>query len=125
MDTNPAFTVLSDVEQQPVQWFWTPRIALGELTLIEGDPATNKSGVVLNIAARMTIGAGFPDGEKGAKGGVVLLAEEDSVPKRLIARLRESSADLSRIAIPNRALTLPTTSPTSRNWCGRWRRSWW
>jgi hypothetical protein len=109
------YTLLSEVEPKPVKPLWRPRIYLGELTLIDGDPGTNKSSVVLDLAARVSVGAEMPDGGgKAVKGGVVLLVGEDSIPKTVLPRLKAAGADLTRIAALPTSTTLPDDLPAVR-----------
>lgn len=101
------FTLLSEIEPKRAQALWSPRIYLGEITIIDGDPCTNKSSMVLDLAARLSAGAEMPDGGKAVKGGVVLLIGEDSISKTVIPRLKAAGADLSRIVTLPSSLTLP------------------
>jgi hypothetical protein len=39
----PGLQVLADVPSEPVEYLWHERIPLGEITIIEGHPGTNKS----------------------------------------------------------------------------------
>src|SRR5690606_4123203 len=40
---TPALRLVADVEREEVRWLWYLRIALGKLTLFEGDPGLGKS----------------------------------------------------------------------------------
>ena len=42
------------------EWLWPGRIPLGELTVIEGSPGAGKSFLALDLAARVSRGAPFP-----------------------------------------------------------------
>jgi hypothetical protein len=105
------YTLLSEVEPKPVKPLWRPRIYLGELTVIDGDPGTNKSSMALDLAARVSAGAKMPDGGKAVKGGVALLVGEDSLPKTVRPRLEAAGADLTRIAVLPTSTTLPDGLP--------------
>ncbi len=94
-----SYTLLSSVEPKPVEWLWPDRIPLGELTIIDGDPGTNKSSVTLDIAARVSTGREMPDGSPGMLGGVVLIQAEDSLTKTVPLRAHAAGADLDRIAV--------------------------
>lgn len=98
-DGAPVIVRLSDVKPEPVAWLWPGRIALGKLTLIAGDPGLGKSFLTLDMAARVSTGAGWPDrrGESFAPGGVVLLSAEDGVADTIRPRLDAAGADVSRI----------------------------
>lgn len=75
----PVIVRLADVKHEPVAWLWPGRIALGKLTLIAGDPGLGKSFLTLDMAARVSRGAEWPDapGVPTTPGGVVLLSAED------------------------------------------------
>lgn len=101
-----SYTLLSSVEPKSVEWLWQDRIPLGEVTIFDGDPATNKSSFTLDIAARVSIGREMPDGSPGVRGGVVLIQAEDSLNKTVPLRAQAAGADLGRIAVIEEA-TIP------------------
>lgn len=92
-------TRVADVEERPINWLWPGRIALGKLTLFQGDPSVGKSTVTLDIAARVTRGSPWPDRADltAPTGDVLLLSAEDSVADTIRPRLRAAGADLSRV----------------------------
>ena len=104
--TKP-FAVMSEIIPKNVEWLWENRIALGEITIIDGDPGTNKSSLLLDLAARVSTGRRIPDDTKGTLGGVVLLAGEDSIRKTLPLRLKKAVADMSKVGVFTEALTIP------------------
>ena len=107
-DTSPPpFTLMSAVKPQKTQWLWRNRIPLGEITLIDGDPGTNKSGLTDDLAARVSTGQKMPDGTPGIRGGVLLLIGEDSIAKTVLLRLEAASADLNRIAVLHDGVMIP------------------
>jgi RecA-family ATPase len=75
------------VNAESVTWLWPGRIPLGKLTLIFGDPEAGKSFVSLDLAARVTRGAAFPDGTSAVEGSVVLLANEDGLADTIRPRM--------------------------------------
>ena len=95
----PVIVRLADVKPEPVAWLWPGRIALGTLTLIAGDPGLGKSLLTLDMASRVSTGAGWPDrrGESSTPGGVVLLSAEDGVSNTIRPRLDAAGACVSRI----------------------------
>lgn len=102
MDTrarSAVLRVMADVRAEPVRWLWPGRIALGKLTMIAGDPGLGKSFLTLDLAARVSIGAGWPDAphERGEPGGAVLLSAEDDIADTIRPRLDAAGADVSRI----------------------------
>lgn len=99
VDGAPILRRLSDVAPEPVSWLWPGRIALGKLTLLAGDPGLGKSFLTLDVAARCSTGAGWPDrpGERFEPGGVVLLTAEDGLADTIRPRLDAAGADVRRI----------------------------
>ena len=55
-------TLYSEVESSPVRWLWYPYIAIGKITLLQGDPGDGKSTMKMNLIAEITTGGAFPDG---------------------------------------------------------------
>ena len=96
---RPEIVRLSDVQPESVEWLWPGRIAIGKLTLIAGNPGLGKSLVTLDIAARITRGAAWPDNqwEPQTAGGVVLLSAEDDLGDTIRPRLDSHLADVSKI----------------------------
>jgi len=94
-----AVTVcLADVEPEPVRWLWPERIALGKPTILVGDPGVGKSFITLDLAARVSTGAAWPDGAPGGEpGGVVILSAEDGLADTIRPRLDAAGADVQRI----------------------------
>jgi len=87
----------SAIPRETVEWVWPGRIPAGKLTVIEGDPATAKSTMTLDLAARVTTGATWPDGKPGrAPASVLLLSAEDGWGDTIRPRLEAAGADLDR-----------------------------
>ncbi len=110
---------LSEVAVKATEWLWHNRIPMGELSILDGDPGVNKSSFLLDLAARVSTGRSMPDGTAGILGGVLLLMAEDSIPKTIIQRLQAAGADLSRIAVPERALVIPRDLDLITNLAGK------
>src|SRR5712691_2824679 len=99
---GPLGTLICEVAPQQVNWLWQDYIALGTLTLLDGDPGRGKSLILLDLAARITQGLPMPDGSSGSDGGVVIIAPEDNLGSAVRPRLERAGADLSRV------VSLPT-----------------
>jgi hypothetical protein len=98
-----GFKVMSDVTEESVEWLWCSYIPLGEFTILEGHPGTNKSSLMHAIAACLTRGIGMPcvppkRGRK-RKGSALFLIAEDSVAKTVRGRLLAAGADLAKIGV--------------------------
>jgi AAA domain len=108
--------LLSGVEPEEVSWQWPSWLALGKLTLVDGDPGLGKSAMTLDLAARVSAGKPFPDGTRCEAGGVVLLSAEDGLADTIRPRLDAAGADTSKVlslaTVPdedghNRLLSIP------------------
>jgi putative DNA primase/helicase len=88
-------TRLAAVKRERLEWLWPGRIPIGKLTLLAGDPGLGKSFVTLDIAARVSQGAPWPDLPllPQTPGGVVLLNCEDDLADTIAPRLDKAGAD--------------------------------
>jgi hypothetical protein len=67
-DGEPVLHCLADVAPQAVPWLWPERVALGRITVLVGRPGAGKSFLALDLAARVTAGAPWPDGGCSPRG---------------------------------------------------------
>lgn len=95
---RPLLVRMSDLQPEDISWIWQGRIARGKLSLIVGDPGTGKSTLTLDIAARMSRGAAWPDSGIAPVGNVILMSGEDGLSDTVAPRLRAAGADASRIS---------------------------
>ena len=42
-------TLYSEVQSTDVRWLWYPFIAIGKITLLQGDPGDGKSTMMMNL----------------------------------------------------------------------------
>jgi hypothetical protein len=115
---------LADVCKGDLKWLWPGRIPLGSISLLVGDPGLGKSLVSLDIAARVTRGAPWPDEQVNSEetrvecpscpsgsplstldsrppASVLLLTAEDDLADTVRPRLEALGADCSRVmAVP-------------------------
>jgi len=85
--TGPILVPLADIQPEPISWLWPGRIPLGKLTLIVGDPGLGKSFLMVDMAARISVEAPWPDGGTSPKGKVILLTAEDGLADTVRPRL--------------------------------------
>lgn len=52
-------TLYSDVQATSVRWLWYPFIAVGKITLLQGDPGDGKSTMMMHVLARKTFTPNF------------------------------------------------------------------
>jgi hypothetical protein len=94
-----VLTRVVDIEARQVDWLWVRRKARGLLNLTVGDPGLGKTWMQLDMGARISRGARWPDGGQAPLGDVILLSAEDHAAFTLRPRLDMLGADLSRIHI--------------------------
>ncbi|KOA58189.1 helicase DnaB [Bifidobacterium breve MCC 0305] len=93
-----SLTRLADVEPERPLWLWPGHIPKGKIVLIDGDPATGKSTLALDIAAHVTTGAAWPDGSAGCEpANVLLLTAEDGLADTVSPRIRAAQGDTSKM----------------------------
>jgi KaiC/GvpD/RAD55 family RecA-like ATPase len=86
------------VEKCELEPIWEPILYRGNVTLIFGDPGLFKSGLTLDMAARVSKGWDWPLGEKSRGAGDVLIVTGEDDPESVVVwRLEAAGADLSRI----------------------------
>jgi putative DNA primase/helicase len=95
-----ALTTMDAIPEEEQAFLWEGFIPDGALTLIEGDPDVGKSFMALDLAARISTGRAFPDGEVAdqfARRTVLFLTAEDSLSKTVKPRLIGCGADLQNV----------------------------
>lgn len=53
-------TRLSEIQSTEVEWLWYPYIPLGKLTIIQGDPGSGKTMLILYIVSLLSTGSPLP-----------------------------------------------------------------
>ncbi|MGA9994659.1 MAG: AAA family ATPase [Pyrinomonadaceae bacterium] len=107
-ETALSVVRMADVEAQPVSWLWLPYIALGKLTILEGDPGLGKSWLTCAIAAAVSCGRGLPGAEPCEPSNVLMLSAEDGLADTLRPRLDAVGANVSRVFALAEPLTFDT-----------------
>jgi putative DNA primase/helicase len=88
---------LSDVQPEPVRWLWPDRIAR-KVVLFTGLPDCGKTTAAIDIAARVTRGAEWPDCSGTAPlGSVIFLTAEDGIADTIRTRAGAAGADLRQM----------------------------
>lgn len=79
-DRKLIFKPMSEVEEEEIDWLWYPYMALGELTILEGDPGLGKSYLMQMIAGHVCDGREMPSIKKlpPVEGRVVYFDMENS-----------------------------------------------
>ena len=94
-------TLASSVTMEKMEWLWPDRIPGGKITWFSGKPDCGKSLALVDLVARVTTGADWPDGQKNALGpkNVIMAVSEDDLGSTLVPRLKAAGADLTRVNI--------------------------
>jgi putative DNA primase/helicase len=89
---------ISDSPDRPVDWLWPNRLPAGSAFTASGPIGCNKSMALIEIAARISTGADWPDGSKNEHGPreVLICATEDELQTVIRPRLRAAKADLTK-----------------------------
>lgn len=91
---------MSEVESQEVKWLWYPFIPYGKLTIIQGDPGDGKTTLVLNIAAKLSMGECLDsDMDVQEPVNVIYQTAEDGLADTVKPRLEIAGADCEKILV--------------------------
>jgi hypothetical protein len=106
----------SDIELKPIEWLWPGKFALGKLTLIAGEPGLGKSQLTAALAATVTTGEKWPQGDQRSPlGSVVVLSAEDDASDTIAPRLLAAGANLDRIHIVSAVHSGDSKTPRRRS----------
>ena len=106
---EPNIVAMSNIHPRAVEWLWKNRIPSGKLVSLSGNPGLGKTLVLMDISARVTTGAAWPDGCPGSEpGGVVVCSAEDDPYDTLRPRLDAANADVSRINLVQSVVQMDT-----------------
>ena len=95
-------TLYSDVRATAVEWLWYPYIAVGKITLLQGDPGDGKSTMMMNIIAQLSHGGVLPDKRTvNIPQRIIYQCSEDDVGDTIKPRLEECGADCRNVAFIN------------------------
>ena len=99
---SKLLTLYSDVKAAPVRWLWYPYIAIGKITLLQGDPGDGKSTMMMNLIAELSKGGATPDGKAlGRPQRIIYQCSEDGASDTIKPRLETCGADCRNIAFIN------------------------
>lgn len=93
-------TCMADVEMKPVDWLWPGWLARGKLHILAGSPGTGKTTIAMALAATVSKGGRWPDGEScghGKPAHVLIWSGEDDPADTLAPRLAAAGADLAHV----------------------------
>lgn len=95
-------TLYSDVQATSVRWLWYPFIAVGKITLLQGDPGDGKSTMMMHLIAELSKGGTLPDGKTiGMPQRAIYQCSEDGISDTIKPRLEKCGADCRNVAFIN------------------------
>ena len=95
-------TLYSDVQATSVRWLWYPFIAVGKITLLQGDPGDGKSTMMMHLIAELSKGGALPDGKTiGMPQRAIYQCSEDGISDTIKPRLEKCGADCRNVAFIN------------------------
>jgi hypothetical protein len=92
-----VWVTLSDVQPERVSWLQPSRLALGKLTLWDGDPGLGKGFALMSLFAAVSTGSELPGRGEFGPADVILLSSEDGIADTLRPRLDAAGGDPERI----------------------------
>ncbi|WP_028829044.1 AAA family ATPase [Proteocatella sphenisci] len=91
---------MEDVEVKAVEWLWYPYIPYGKITILQSDPGTGKTTLMLQLAAWLSKGEALPLlNEESTPINIIYQTAEDGLEDTIKPRLLKSGADCSRILV--------------------------
>ena len=95
----PVGIALSDLTVEYIRWLWRNRFPRGKVSVLDGDPGTGKSLILVDLAARVTSGTPMPDGEEVERAGAVLVCAEDDAADTILPRFLAAGGDPTRARV--------------------------
>ncbi|HKF56277.1 MAG TPA: AAA family ATPase, partial [Blastocatellia bacterium] len=87
------------VSEKALRYMWEPYLPIGKLVHIGGVSSQAKSPLTVDLAARVSTGADWPDGTKNTHGprSVIMLNIEDDCQDTILPRFRLADGDKSKL----------------------------
>ena len=99
-ETSELIIVRGDeVAEKATTWMWRRYLPLGTLVHFGGNSSQAKSPVTIDLAARISVGASWPDGQTNDLGprSVIVLNIEDNFEETILPRFRLAGGDKTKI----------------------------
>ncbi len=88
----------SELTPKKIEWTWPQRFPRAQLSLLAGHGGGGKTTMLVDMAARITRGAQWPDGSGAAKrGSVVYFSAEDATEQTLLPRFMAADGDRDKV----------------------------
>lgn len=91
---------LSMLRPRRIDWLWPGYVPLRKVTILDGDPGLGKSTLVLDLAARGSIGGLAPTGDRlGDAFTTIVVTAEDDPEDTILPRLLRAGGDPARLRV--------------------------
>lgn len=87
----------NNIKPEPITWLWNGWLAAGKMHILGGLSGAGKTTISMALAATVSKGGKWPDGNQCIAGNVVIWSGEDDPKDTLTPRLIQANADLSRV----------------------------
>lgn len=87
----------SSLNPEPVTWLWKDWLPEGMLTILAGQQAQGKTTICMAVAAMISSGGRYPDGEKAKQGNVLIWSGEDIPEVGLLPKLIAMGANRDHV----------------------------
>lgn len=98
-DLQFTTVTLSEIAPERVEWLWPGRLPRGKTVMCDGDPGVSKSTLGLTLAAHISTGRDWPDGQPCPLGDIILLTAEDGLADTVRPRLDAAGGDPTRVHV--------------------------
>ena len=93
-----VIVLASDIQPKHMKYLWPGKVGIGCTTIYYGMPEQGKSSQALDVAARISIGAKWPNSaSKAPEGSTLLIAHEDAISEVIIWRYKAMKGDRSKL----------------------------
>jgi len=91
---------LAETTESKISWLWPGKIPLGRVSVVYGEMGIGKTSLALELAARVSSGKNWPNGEQGPEAGhVLILNSVDPLDEVISPRLISAGADRQKIMV--------------------------
>jgi hypothetical protein len=104
--SDPDLLTLANFRPSRIEWLWPGYIPLGKLTILDGDPGLGKSTVMLDLAARGSVGGQTASGDPLQTFSTLIVTSEDDPSDTLLPRLNLAGGDPRYVHLRT-GITLP------------------
>lgn len=89
---------IAHTKPEPIRWLWPNYLAKGKVHILSGMAGTGKTTLAIGLAATVSTGGYFPDGEPcKTKGNIIIWSAEDDINDTLSPRILAAGADQYKV----------------------------